>query len=162
MSRDHHADAPLRRRARVPCLALGCPVAAHRARARSLGGRSTCRGDRPRHAAISLLVGSPALFPGCSRKRGPPSRRRVRSGERACRRCQRYLRNSASRSLLCLSPRPRSLSAIFLGPPPRALRRFFCRQPALRSVLPESKSCFPQAAVLPAQYTLRSSFLSPL
>ena len=40
----------------------------------------------------------------------------MRSGERACRRCQRYLRSSASRSLLCFRPRPRSLSAIYPGP----------------------------------------------
>src|SRR6266404_458373 len=44
--------------------------------------------------------------------------------------------------------------------PPRP-RRFSCRHPTLRSVLPESRWCSPPTAVPPAQYTLRSSFLSP-
>src|SRR4029077_16959315 len=77
---------------------------------------SACRMGRANCAATSLPGASPALSPGYSRRRGRPSRRRVRSGERACRRCQRYLRSSASRSLLCFSPRPRSLSAILTGP----------------------------------------------
>jgi len=72
-------------------------------------GRANC-------AAISLPAASLAPSPGCSRSRDRPSQRRVRSGGRAYRRCQRYLRSSASRSLLCFRPRPRSLSAIYPGP----------------------------------------------
>src|SRR6266571_1194464 len=122
MSRDHRAAGKTRRRDHAPSPAPSHPVAARRARARCQRGHSICRKDRSSCAVSSLPGAWPALFPGCSKSRGRPSRLRACSGERACRRCQRYLRNSASSSLLCLRPRLRSPSAIYSDP--RALKDF--------------------------------------
>src|SRR5438552_2903432 len=124
MRRDHHPAGKTRRRDHAPSPAPSHPVAARRARARCQRGHSICRTDRSSCAGSSLPGGWPALFPGCSRSQGRPSRPRAHSGECACSRCQRYLRNSVSRSLLCFRPRLRSLSAIFSDPPPRPLEDF--------------------------------------